>query len=213
MRRFLSSAAILAVLTATATTGGIALAAPDSDGVAPMVSSSLVVNEVATRGPSGQLDEFIEVLNVSNQYIDLANFEVRVYSPSNVLLAAIDFLPGMVLEPRGNAGSVVVLTGTQFSGTVDVGALVQPISLTGQGIPDTGGVGVFTQAGVRVDGVAFSVPVTATREGTATRPQTIVPPGIDPLLAVSSARDVISTDTDNNQRDFSLHVRTPGALN
>ncbi len=213
MRRISVLAATIAVVAATAV-GGSAVASPgDTDGVQPEVSSSLVVNEVATRGPSGVLDEFIEVSNVSNQSIELSNFEIRVYTPANQRLETISFPPGLVLDAKGSVNAMLVLTAPGFSGTVETGVQVVPYVLPGLvGIPDTGGLAIFTIAGAKIDGVAFSTAVTQAREGQAARPQTSVG-SLDPLLGIASARDVLSTDSDNNLRDFSLHVRTPGALN
>ncbi|QFZ20243.1 lamin tail domain-containing protein [Saccharothrix syringae] len=213
MRRFLSGAAVTAVLAGAAVTSGIAFASPDTDGVQPMVSSSLVINEVATRGPNGERDEFIEIRNVSGQSINLENFVVRLYGAQNQEVGSITFPAGTELAPKGNTGDLAVLVGPEFSGTVPAEILTVPFNLVGTaGIPDTGGVALYTLNNVKVDGVAFSSVVTQAREGTAARPMTNLPV-IDPLTYIASARDVLSTDTDNNRADFTLHMATPGELN
>jgi hypothetical protein len=76
-------------------------------------------------------------------------------------------------------------------------------------VPSNGGVALFNPFNTKIDGVSFSVQATTPREGTPALQQTSA---MDALEA-SSARDILSTDTDNNRVDFALHRRTPGALN
>ncbi|CAL9504288.1 hypothetical protein SUDANB95_03476 [Actinosynnema sp. ALI-1.44] len=218
MRRFSTGAAAFALLAAAVTTG-FAQAAPEQGGeVVPMISSSLVVNEVATRGPLGNLDEFIEIRNLSTQSFEPAGqFEVRIYSQDGTLLETVDFPAGTQLAPRGQEGDILVLVHENFAGTIPPNVTQVPLPEEFD-IPDLGGVAIYTvpqgnQQGQKIDGVAFSnnVPTTRAREGQAARPMTNL--NVDPLLRVASARDVLSTDTDNNRVDFTLHTATPGALN
>ncbi|PPK70580.1 lamin tail domain-containing protein [Actinokineospora auranticolor] len=206
MRRFLTAAVITATLASGAAVAlsSVATAAPDS---APLVSSTVLVNEVATRGPNGAQDEFVEIRNVSLNYIDLSNYVLRVYSSTNVLVDTIPLM-GIQLAPRSNPGEFVTLLGPNFSGTADGQTL--PYAIPGLvGIPDNGGVAIYSVGGAKVDGVAFSAGANNAREGAAALSQVTV----DDQLAAANGRDVVSSDTDNNQLNFSRHVRTPGALN
>ncbi|MEU5691870.1 lamin tail domain-containing protein [Actinosynnema sp. NPDC020468] len=211
MRRLLSSAATIAILATIMATAPSANAAPNSpDKDQPLASTSVVVNELSTRGPNGPLDEFIEVRNVSNNPVDLTGYSVRVYNGQNALIGTIALPAGLVLQPKDNVGQFLVLTAANFSGTVQDASNVLPYVLNSvEGIPTTGGVAVFGPTGARIDGVAYSLVVNAAREGQPALPETRA----DAQLAAATARDIVSTDTDNNRVDFSLHARTPGQLN
>lgn len=205
MRRLLACSAILASVAGLAA-GGVAAATEEQ----PAVSSSVVINELSTRGPNGATDEFIEIRNVSNRAQDLTGYTIRVYGPGNAVLDTIALPAGTVLQPKGNPGQFVVLTGQNFSGTIADQTNVVPFFLsTVEGIPSNGGVAVFSQTGAKVDGVAFSTSAFTPREGQAAIPETAA----TEQLAGASARDILSTDTDNNRLDFSLHQRTPGMEN
>ncbi|GAA3862318.1 hypothetical protein GCM10022243_30930 [Saccharothrix violaceirubra] len=212
MRRILGGAVVLAA-AATMIAAGVTVASADDS--QPLASSSLVVNEVATSGPNGELDEFVEIVNVSSQTVKLAqNFQVRIYNAQNAQYKTILFPANTVLQPSGSVQSVIVLTGPDFSGTIQRGVQVVPYVLDlPAGIPDDGAVLISTNNNARVDGVAFSASVPAiAREGQPAR-ATANLPVVDPTRYVSAARDVLSTDTDDNMLDFSLHTATPGDLN
>lgn len=212
MRRLLNGATALAIAALAVAAAGIpsAFAASDSP-VTPKVSQTVVVNEVATAGPNGQLDEFVELRNNSTNSIDLSQWQVRIYNAANQTISTIEIPEGVVLSPKGNVGQFLVLTGPNFEGTVADATNVLPLMVPASpvGIPDNAGVAIFNPSGVKVDGVSFSQSATTPREGTAAIPQGAA----TAELGASSARDILSTDTDNNRQDFSLHQRTPGAMN
>lgn len=208
MRRILGTSAVFAML-AIGMAGGVANAAGESESTeaAPLVSSTVVVNEVSTRGVNGQLDEFIELRNVSNQPQDVSGHVVRIYSPSNVVVDTIVMPAGTILQPKGNPGQYAVLVGQNFSGTIVDQTYVIPFTLTGpEGIPTLGGLSIQNLAGAKIDGVAFSNAVMTPREGQAATPES---PSTDSLNAANT-RNILSTDTDNNRQDFSLQLRSPG---
>ncbi|GHH08590.1 lamin tail domain-containing protein [Amycolatopsis oliviviridis] len=189
--------------------GGVANAAGETEGteVAPLVSSTVVVNEVSTRGINGQLDEFIELRNVSNQALDISGYQVRIWSPAGQTFETVVVPAGTVLAPRNNPGQYLVLTGQNFSGTILDQTNVLPINLANaEGIPTAGGVTVHNLAATRLDGVGFSNTVTQAREGQAAIPESAA---TDQLNA-SNTRNILSTDTDNNRVDFSLQLRSAG---
>ncbi|WP_018686920.1 lamin tail domain-containing protein [Actinokineospora enzanensis] len=208
MRRILTTATVLAAVAAAVTTASHASASPEQAPGQEMAAGPILVNEVASRGPNGSLDEFIEIRNVSNAPVDVSNYVVRVYTATNVVVAPIS-LVGIELAPRGNEGDLLTLTGAYFSGTIASGQTLPYMLPNVEGIPDNGGVAIYTLAGAKVDGIAFSNSVPAAREGSPAQSLLSVPD----QLAPASARDILSTDTDNNRNDFTRHVRTPGALN
>jgi Lamin Tail Domain len=212
MRRLLNGAVALAVAALAVTAASVPSAFAASDGpVTPKVSQTVVVNEVATNGPNGQLDEFVELRNISTNMVDLSHWQVRIYNAANQVVNTIEIPEGIVLAPKGNVGQFLVLTGPNFQGTVADATNVLPLAVSNStvGIPDNGGFALFNPSGVKVDGVSFSQSATTPREGTAAFPQSAA----TAELSASSARDILSTDTDNNRVDFSLHQRTPGAMN
>ena len=207
MRRMLTAAAATGMLILAG--GGVASAADEPSDITPAASASVVVNEVSVRGPNGMLDEFIEIRNISNNAVELADYQIKVYDQRNVLVNTIVVPEGIVLQPRGNLGQFLVLTSQNFSGTILDETYVVPTVANGEGIPNQGGVAIFNPTGAKIDGVAFSSAATSAREGAAALPETVV---TEPLGA-SSGRDILSTDTDNNRTDFALHQRTPGSIN
>ena len=174
--------------------------------------SPVVIDEVSAIGPNGELDEAIEIVNMTADVVDLENYVVRIYSSTNQVLQTIP-LSGVTLQPQDNQGSILVLTGVNFSSTVAPGAQVQPIAFTGQlGIPVNGGVALFSsrdQNATKVDGVAMSNGAITPREGQPA----IAENQRTAQLEASNQRNVLSTDTNNNRVDFQLHTRTFGALN
>lgn len=182
-------------------------AAPPSD---PSVEqfASPVVNEVATRGPAGPLDQFVEIANPSRtQALDISNWQVRIYSSTNMLLQIILIPDGTVLQPLGSglaSDTFWTLTSAAFTG----GAADQPGAITVD-MPDTGGVALFNPGGVKVDGVAFSSGAIAALEGSPAVPQSA---SLD-FLAPANGRNLISQDTNNNLNDFKLLERTPDDFN
>ncbi|ALG10200.1 lamin tail domain-containing protein [Kibdelosporangium phytohabitans] len=205
MRRFLLGAAMAAVAVTPAIAG-----AATADEPAVTASSTVVVNEVSTRGPANALDEFIELRNITSQPQDISGWQIRIYGPNNFVVDTITVFEGTVLSPRDNLGQFLVVQGTNLTAPITDNTNVQlytPSSTVG--VPSNGGVAIFNQSGVKVDGISFANPVTTPREGQPAVQQT---PAMD-QLEPSSARDILSTDTDNNRVDFTLHKRTPGALN
>ncbi|MFE0019736.1 lamin tail domain-containing protein [Amycolatopsis sp. NPDC059021] len=211
MRRLLSGSAALAILATTFLGGGAASATEGTSPEAqPTASTTVVINEISTRGQNGLQDQFIELRNVSPRVVDLTGYVLRVYGPSNNLIDTIALPAGLQLQPRDNLGQYAVLVAKNFSGTIQDQTNVVPFNLMGdQAIPSTGGVALLNQTGVKVDGIGFSMAVTSAREGQPAVPETQA----TEQKNVANARDVLSTDTDNNRVDFSLHQRTPGADN
>jgi hypothetical protein len=185
----------------------VSVAAPPQDPTLEQFASP-TINEVATRGPSGPLDQFVEIANPSRtQAIDISNWQVRMYSSANMLLQVVIIPDGTVLQPLGSglaSDTFWTLSSAAFTG----GAVDQPGAIVVD-LPDTGGVALFNPGGARVDGVAFSSGAVAALEGSPAVPQSA---SLD-FLAPSNGRNLISQDTNNNLNDFKLLERTPDDFN
>jgi hypothetical protein len=209
MRRMVIGGIALAMSALAAFSGSASADEPD---VAQQPVSSVLINEVSAIGPNGELDEAIEIINLTGNVLNLENYVVRVYSSTNQVLQTIQ-LSGVTLQPQGNQGDILVLTGVNFSGTVAPGAQVQPIAFTGQlGIPVNGGVAIFGSiepTAAKLDGIAMSPGAITPREGQPAVAENM----LTAQLEASNQRNVLSTDTNNNRVDFQLHQRTFGERN
>src|SRR5688572_19720500 len=121
MRRLLGGAAALAIAS-TIAFAGLATATEEPSAPEVMQLPAVLVNEVSTMGPNGPLDEAIEIINTTNEQIDLNNWVIRIYNQRNEVIQTISLTDvrgeSFVLAPANNVGSSLVLTGVEFSGTV-----------------------------------------------------------------------------------------------
>ncbi|WP_191251942.1 lamin tail domain-containing protein [Amycolatopsis oliviviridis] len=178
--------------------------APPSDArdLAPQVSTTVVINEIFTKGIFGELDEFLELRNISTVPVDLTGFRLRFHSSSCVVTDTV-FLTELVLQPINFVGQYVVLTGQNFSGTIYDQTNVIPTA--GNLLPaGAGSVVLFDPAFRQVDAVAWTSAsgTPCPREG---QPARTPPPGL------SLSRNYLSWDTDNNRTDFNPTPKTAGA--
>jgi len=206
VRRVLAYLGITALAFLTVLPAG-ASAAPPS-GAGPEAFGQPVINEVATRGPAGPLDQFVEIMNPSMaNAVDISGWQLRVYSSTNTLTQVIIVPQGTVLQPVGSGlvdQVLWVVSSNEFTG----GLADQPGAITVD-IPDNSGVALFNPGGAKIDGVAFSSSATTALEGTALTPQSAA---LDPL-APAYGRNIVGADANNNSFDFKLLVRTPDELN
>lgn len=210
MRRLLSGAAALA-FAGTIAFAGLATAAEEPQGPEVMALPAVLVNEVSTMGPNGPLDEAIEIVNTTDEQLDLNNWVIKIYNQQNQVIQTIPLMDAtgspIVLSPKNNVGSTLVLTGAEFSGTVSTPHVLPVNFLGAEGIPVFGGVAVFGSSAptaFKIDGVAFSASVITPKDGTNAAPETAQ----TAQLNGSNTRNIVSQDTNNNQRDFSLQERT-----
>jgi hypothetical protein len=167
-----------------------------------------VINEVQTRGVSGAMDQFVEILNPSRtEAIDLSGWRLNIYAPNNVLLQTVFFPEGATLLPLG-AGPTSEGVWTMSSQAFTGGTVDQPGVITVD-IPANGGVALFNPGGVKADSVAFSSTITEAVEGQPLTPQ---PANVD-VFNAAYGRNVVGQDTNNNLIDFKLLTRSPGELN
>lgn len=177
-----------------------------------MPSLTVVINEVATRGPGGAgkprvLDEFIELRNISSGTQNIGGWRLEA-CPANgappVLLATIN--AGTVMQPKGAASGQFYLVANLDGYT---GATAADQTYTGVSIEDLGGVRLVNptqpvEALQEVDAVGFSLGLDCTEVAPAEAQTEAEDP-----QALASSRDVDSTDTDVNAIDFRKLPRSP----
>jgi uncharacterized protein len=140
---------LLALLTFT---GLVALPAP-----AGAVSTTIVISEFRTNGPSGGNDEFIELYNLSSSPVAIGGWLVKGSNNSGGTTTRATITAGVVLQ--SHCHYLLVNTGTNgYSGSV---AGDQTYST---GITDTGGIGLMDGTTI-VDAVGMSAG-SAYKEGT-----------------------------------------------
>jgi hypothetical protein len=191
--------------------------AQTDQGAGPEIFGQPVINELATRGPGGPLDEFIEIMNPNlSTTVDVSGWMVQVYNCGGQLQQVIIIPQGTVLQPV-NSGLPSQVLWTIGSPSFTGGAVNQPGAITGN-LPDAVAVALFNPGSTTpVDAVvtcpSFTPPpgVPSLGEGTPLPPQSSFG-NLDPL-GPAYGRNVIGADTNNNAFDFKLLTRSPGALN
>ncbi len=133
------SGAVAAVLVAAA------VAAPAADAA----STTVVLSQVAFRGPNGGNDELIQLRNVSTTAQDISGWQISGTNSAgtNSIRASV---PAGVSLPAGKAFLFTNTAASGYSGTV-------PGDVTySTGITDTGGVQLRNAAGAVIDAVGHS---------------------------------------------------------
>ncbi|MFD8500061.1 lamin tail domain-containing protein [Amycolatopsis sp. NPDC059657] len=198
-------AGVLSVLTCCASTTGVAQAGPATG--ESRASTTVVINEVSTDGPNGQLDEFVEIRNISSEPQDLRGLTLRLHQQNCGTTDSIPIPSGIVLAPKGSPGQFLVMMGPNFSGVIVDDTNVAPYFARGQGLASpAGAVSLRSGIGTPVDAVAWApspLGANCRMEGPPAR----FPVGM-PGAAMS--RDYPSNDTDSNFSDFHIHLRTAG---
>ena len=164
-------------------------------------STTVQISQVATQGPGGTLDEFIELQNVQSSSLDISGYTLWACSSTGQqqLLATIPagtILGGTTPEPGMEAGRYLLLANVNYTRAVP-----PDVTYTGD-VQRLGGVmlrGAPTSTnptGVRIDAVGFSrfLPCTETLPA---QPQSAA------FVDQSSIR-FGTVDTNNNAIDFTL---------
>lgn len=167
---------------------GISFLLPSSEAV----STTVVISEFRTRGPSGGNDEFVEIYNLSSSPVNVSGWRLRASSATGSTSNRATIPNNVTLQP----GCHYLLSNTGYSGTV---AGDQTYST---GITDGGGIAIVSDDGTIVDQVGLSAG-SAFKEGTPL-----------PSLTTSENRSYErkpggtiggGTDTDVNNNDFELN--------
>jgi hypothetical protein len=158
---------------------------------------SVLVNEVASTGPSGGFDEYVELYNYGSCTASLTGWVIKYSSSSGA--SQDDKWTGGATDSLA-PGAYFVVAGANFTGTKNG-------SLSGSGLGDDGGIGLFDTTKTKVDSVAYGS-VLATHpfiEGAAFPDS--------PTSTKSASRSPNATDTNDNSKDFARVNRSPGASN
>jgi hypothetical protein len=155
---------------------------------------SLCITQVSTEGPSGPLDEFVELGNPGLFSADIGGTTVWACPGSGpmILLGTIPsgtILHGSLPDPAVETGQFLLLANADYSG------VVSPDGSFTRDIPRLGGVMLRrTPTRANPSGIIDAVGFSARNTCVETMPARPQPPG------ASSARD--DGDTNNNRGDF-----------
>lgn len=164
--------------------------------------SPVVIQEVATRGPAGTGDDFLELRNVSGTPYDLSGAYV-VTCANAFRLFWVD--EGVVLQP----GQRFLAAASGYPG--EAGSATSPLedATFRQAIADTTGVRLFTADGVLLDSVGFG---SLTQSGLCQEGNAAAPAASAATASQSANRDTVGADTDANGADFTRMPRSPQGL-
>lgn len=160
-------------------------------------TGKVLINEVSPEGPDGGNDDFVELYNPDSCPADIGGWTLSYSSATGSSPTTIWTASNSQKIP---AKGFLVLGTTTFSGNAD-GELNSGLKQEG------GGVGLKTDSGQLVDGIAW---------GTATKTHPFVEGSVCGTIppSQSAARIPDGKDTDNNASDFTTpSTRSPGAPN
>jgi beta-lactamase superfamily II metal-dependent hydrolase len=150
--------------------------------------SGVRIAEARFRGPAGATDEFVELVNVGSDAVDVSGWVLQGCAASSGSPSARATVPsGTSLA----SGQRYLIANTGYNGTV------VPDLTYATGIADTGGVRIIDDAGTAIDGIGSNDGlVDECREGSGLT----FPTGSDDVSF--HRRDDGLTDTDDNSADF-----------
>jgi predicted extracellular nuclease len=158
-----------------------------------MPSTTIVINEVATQGPGGAADEYIEIKNISGQEIDLTGYRIVYRSAAGTAdVSILAFAAGTKIA----AGGYLLLANSGYTGTKDF-SFSNGLSATGGGLAIRNGA---LDSGTIIDSLGYGNATNAFVEGAAAPA---------PTTAQALKRNATSTDSDNNSTDFVAGARDP----
>lgn len=172
-------------------------------GGAKVPSTSVVINEVCTRGPGGTLDEFVELRNISAVAQNVGGWRLVVCNAIGTAVLLVTLPPNTVMQPKGQVGQCFLVANCAGYG----GATPPDLCYFGD-IQDLGGVKLLNPnlppLLQKVDAVGFTLGLQCTE----TCPAEAQTAAEDPQ-GLCNSRDVDSTDTDLNCVDFRKLPRSP----
>ena len=177
----------LAALMAAAVAAPAAQAAP---------STTVVIQGVAFRGPTGGNDEYIQIKNISTSPQAIGGWEIWGSNATGSAVGSRAKIAAGVTLPAGKSylfindqpGTPLPSAGGEYSGTVPGDQIFT------QGIGDTGGLQLRNADGAVIDAVGHTGVIAAYREGTGLAFPTAN--GNDAFIRKAAP------DTDNNANDF-----------
>ncbi|GAA3431734.1 lamin tail domain-containing protein [Kutzneria kofuensis] len=191
MRRSLAALVAAGIAALSLVTGAAAASAAPQSTASVQKSFTFVIDQLATRGPNGAADQYIQIKNLSQVPQDLSNFRL-VVAPSQAQRFTAAVIPqNTVLQP----GQVWVIANPQgYSGPVVDQFFSGIVPLT-----DRMGVALLSPSNVMVDAVA-----------TVTTSPFMMGAPASPLTTNQPLALVRFSNTDNNAVDFHVAPRTPG---
>lgn len=147
MRRSGSVRGTLVAMLALALGIGLASVAPAS--LASVLSEGVVISEFRSGGPSGEDDEFVEIMNTSANPVDISGFRLQGCASSGEAVFDRAVVPdGTVLQP----GQHFLFTGDGYSEPVPAD-LTYSTGFAGFADTNSSGVRLVYSSGAVVDGV------------------------------------------------------------
>lgn len=182
-----------------------------------MPSTTVMINEIATRGPGdalaappkpAALDEFVELRNVSASSQPIGGWKLLVVQNLTGATQEVVTIPAGTSLTSG--ARYLIANSLGYTGTAAPNQTYAAVD-----IPDDAGVRLVNAAGATIDQVGFqAAAINAATETTPANPQTSA---TDPFnrsnMRLVCGTGAESVDTDNNGVDFLLRTRTPGTAN
>lgn len=185
-RWYAATLALAAVLPA-------AMARPVTAPAAAVPSWPVLVDQVASAGPTGPASEFVELRNVGAAPIDISDWHLSA-CVGNRVVALATVPSGTLMAPEGQPGEYLLIASRYFG---NQNATPDLVFQNGY-IPADGGVRLADALMTTVDSVGFA----STSPCTEIAPATMFPYG-------AVARDANSTDTGDNAVDFTSQPPDP----
>jgi hypothetical protein len=183
--------------TSTPTPTGSATITPTSSSTAsptttatPSAPAHLVISEFRSRGPHGDIDEFVELYNPSGAAVNIGAWMIKASAICGTSITNLVTIPANTILLAGQH-YLVAATGSSISGTDQT----YPASLA-----DNGGVALVTVSGTVVDQVGMCT-TTQYQEGTILLPLTGTS---DQSYERKPGGATSCYDTNNNAGDFAL---------
>ncbi len=179
-----------------------------ASGHARAVSTTVVIGEFRTRGPSGGNDEFVELYNLSAVPVNIGGWKLNASNNAGTVGTRVTISAGVTLQPYQH----YLLANTAANGYSGVTPYNQSYST---GITDDGGLALLDAANVIIDQVGMSTG-SAYKEGTIITPTTT---SIDqsyarlPNTLSNAGGHKNGVDTDNNIADFIYNSGTSSPEN
>jgi len=191
MRRSLAALVAAGIAALSLVTGAATASAAPQSTASVQKSFTFVLDQVATRGPNGRDDQYIQIKNLSQVPQDLSNFKVEI-APSPSQIFEVATVPqGTILQP----GRVYVIANPQgYSGPVVDQYFSGVLPLT-----DKVGVALLSPSNLTIDSLATISSSPFVMKAPAT-----------PLTTDQPLALVKFTNTDNNAVDYHIAPRTPG---
>jgi hypothetical protein len=179
-----------------------------ANGLARAVSTTVVIGEFRTRGPSGGNDEFVELYNLSAVPVNIGGWKLNGSNNAGTVSTRVTISAGVTLQPYQH----YLLANTGANGYSGSTPYNQSYS---SGITDDGGLALLDASNVIIDQVGMSTG-SAYKEGTIITPTTS-----NNNQSYARLPDTLSNagghkngvDTDNNIADFIYNSGTSSPEN